>query len=194
MARGARDRRDEHRFPGARHRCRRVPARRGRAGSPSRRCATSSPACPTIEHVIFALRGPCRLRGVRRGARQPDRRARQAVAGGPRDHALRADRGAARRARRAGRPRDPAARPDRPGRPLPRGQPAVPAARRERDALLRSGAARRCSAASSRRRPRSWPTTPGSSSSSPGSRSTTTRSPGTPDRGRGLSRPGSMAR
>ena len=38
------------------------------------------------------------------------------------------------------------------GRPLPRGQPAVPAARRQRDALLRPGAARRCSAARPPRR------------------------------------------
>ena len=54
--RGARARGHEHRVPGARHRCRRVPARRGRRDH-RRTVREELPACPTISHVIFALRG-----------------------------------------------------------------------------------------------------------------------------------------
>ena len=142
------------------------PARSARRASPSRRSAPASAASRSTRrraspsrrprrarrqprrstHVIFALRGAAAYQAFSAAlARAPE----PIVGGRGMSTPFEADRGAARRARRAGRPRDPAARPDRSGRPLPRGQPPVPPARRERDALLRPGPARRV-----RRRPR----------------------------------------
>ena len=117
-------------------------------------------ASPTIEHVIFALRGAAAYQAfsaeLHPAGEPTGRRTGMSTS-------VRGRRGAARRARRAGRPRDPAARPDRSGGPLPRGQPAVPGARRQRDALLRSRSCAACSAATSPPPARSWPTTPASS-------------------------------
>ena len=48
---------DEHRLPGPRHGRRRVPARGGGPDHGARPSATSSSRSPTIDHVIFALRG-----------------------------------------------------------------------------------------------------------------------------------------
>ena len=159
MARARENRRHEHRVPGARLGGRRVPAR---GGGPDHRATVRDelPASPTIAHVVFALRGAAAYQAFSQATPGGDRRCR---AGRADEQAVRTQRGTARRACRAGGSRDRAARDGRSGRPFPRGEPAVPGARRERDVVLRPGAARRLRRRARIRQRRSSRTTPASS-------------------------------
>ena len=144
-----RDRRHQRRLPGPRDRRRRVPARRGAPGSPSRPCATSCAAARPSSTSIFALRGSRGLRGLRAAALKRDAEADrrrdahehasyeateeqrdELVEQVAREIQLRGLTGPAVHFLEASRP--------------------YRAARRERDAVLRPGPARRCSAATSR--------------------------------------------
>ena len=107
------------------------------------------PRSPTIEHVIFALRGAAAYDAFAARAWPSPHRARRATAGhGERVHRVNLPyepRRAARRARRAGRPRDPAPRADR----ARRSTSCRPAGRTGRSARTRCCSSTRSSAACS---------------------------------------------
>ena len=154
-------------LPALGHRRGRLPARRGgadhgrdgprRAASLARRSRRSSSPCAGPPRMPRSS-GRWRRRSRSTSSPRPPSRSTRADplasrvgrhGEGRRELPARADRRAARRPRRAGRPRDPVPRPDRPGGPLPERQPALSAARQQRDAVLRPDPRAACSAATS---------------------------------------------